>query len=131
MVRPGRVVSVFAWLLVSVSTAHAQQVYTATPITSRQGSAVAVNARGDVAGYQYSTDGYPHAFVSIDGTTTDIGTLGGNTSYAADINASGVVVGSAYLSGNATQHAFLFDGTLKDLGLSRSGIGYAAKHPQR
>jgi probable HAF family extracellular repeat protein len=50
-----------------------------------------------------------HAFV-WDSTSgmTDIGTLGGNTSYALSINDSGVVAGYSYLSDNITTHAFLW-----------------------
>ena len=50
-----------------------------------------------------------HAFV-WDSTTgmTDIGTLGGNMSYALGINDSGVVAGYSYLSDNTTTHAFLW-----------------------
>lgn len=53
-----------------------------------------------------------HAFV-WDSTTgmTDIGTLGGDTSYALGINDSGVVAGYSYLSDNITTHAFLWTAT--------------------
>jgi probable HAF family extracellular repeat protein len=52
---------------------------------------------------------HQHAFV-WDSTTgmTDLGTLGGNTSYALGINDSGVVAGYSYLSDNITTHAFLW-----------------------
>jgi len=50
-----------------------------------------------------------HAFF-WDSTTgmTDIGTLGGDNSYALGINDSGVVAGYSYLSDNVTTHAFLW-----------------------
>ncbi len=53
-----------------------------------------------------------HAFV-WDSTTgmTDIGTLGGDSSYALSINDSGVVAGYSYLSDNVTTHAFLWTAT--------------------
>ena len=58
-----------------------------------------------VSGAQAGT----HAFV-WDSTTgmTDIGTLGGDTSYALGINDSGVVAVYSYLSDNITTHAFLW-----------------------
>ena len=40
-------------------------------------------------------------------TVTDLGTLGGTSSYAYAINASGQVVGYSLLAGNSVGHAFL------------------------
>jgi probable HAF family extracellular repeat protein len=49
---------------------------------------------------------------------TDLGTLGGQSSYARGINDSGVVVGYSTLSTGTSTHAFLFrDGIMHDLGL--------------
>jgi probable HAF family extracellular repeat protein len=48
---------------------------------------------------------------------TDLGNLGGTSSYAAGINASGQVTGWTYTTGNAAYHAFLYSsGTMQDLG---------------
>src|SRR5690349_2211472 len=48
-----------------------------------------------------------HAFIwNSSSGLTDLGTLGGNTSYALGINDSGTVVGYSYLADNVTRHAF-------------------------
>lgn len=41
-------------------------------------------------------------------TVTDLGTLGGSSSYAYGINARGQVVGCSDTTGDATGHAFLY-----------------------
>jgi probable HAF family extracellular repeat protein len=52
---------------------------------------------------------------------TDLGTLGGTTSYGGAINSSGNVVGTSYLAGdNLHVHNFLYDGTMHDI----SDIGW-------
>ena len=65
-----------------------------------------------------------HAFIwnSTSGMQ-DIGTLGGNTSYALGINDSGEVVGYAYLADNVTTHAFTWtaSGGMIDLGALPGG----------
>ncbi|MDE3197296.1 MAG: PEP-CTERM sorting domain-containing protein, partial [Acidobacteriota bacterium] len=50
-------------------------------------------------------------------TVTDLGTLGGGSSYGQGINSSGEVAGSSYTVGNSAEHAFLWNGTsMLDLG---------------
>ena len=67
---------------------------------------------------------HQHAFIwdSANGMQ-DIGTLGGNTSYAVGINDSGEVVGYAYLADNVTTHAFTWtaSGGMIDLGALPGG----------
>jgi probable HAF family extracellular repeat protein len=47
----------------------------------------------------------------------DLGTLGGDFSYATGVNTRGEIVGGAFLSGNRVEHAFLYsDGHMLDLG---------------
>ena len=54
---------------------------------------------------------------------TDLGTLGGDTSYALGINDSGEVVGYSYLADNVTRHAFTWSaaGGMVDLGTLPGG----------
>src|SRR4029077_14908622 len=60
-----------------------------------------------------------HAFIWNSSTgMTDLGTLGGDTSYANGINDSGEVVGYSYLAGDTNPHAFAWTATggMVDLG---------------
>ncbi len=57
-----------------------------------------------------------HAFLLHNGQLEDLGTLGGNSSYAWDLNAYGWVVGYSQTP-DRSRHAFLFQGSLMaDLG---------------
>ena len=80
-------------------------------------SAVAINDRGQVVGNSPTIAGVTHAFLSSDGAMTDLGTLGGTTSYATAINDRGQVVGSAETTpGSYIQHGFLYsNGAMTDL----------------
>ena len=74
---------------------------------SRYSAAVAVNSGGQAAGYAYSDDfSSVHAF-SWTGAAgvSDLGTLGGQSSYAFAVNDAGQVVGAANRADGA-QHAF-------------------------
>ena len=60
-------------------------------------------------------------------TITDLGTFGGDISYAQAINEAGQVIGYAYTAGNAAAHAFVWDsiGGITDLGT----LGGSESHP--
>jgi len=84
-------------------------------------SSTASNAKGDIVGYSDSASNPSlHAFLwtARDGVTRDLGTLGGDTSFAYAINDDDVVVGeSAIKSGE--HHAFMWTpraGMMIDLG---------------
>jgi len=81
-------------------------------------SATAINNRGDIVGQ--SNVGPPmsaaHAFLWRAGHMSDLGTLGGNNSFATDINDRGDVVGYSDTA-SGLMHAFLWrDGQMVDLG---------------
>ena len=91
-----------------------------------------INDYGQVVGISYERVGYPgpvykgHAFLWDNGTMTDLGTLGGDESFAYGINDDGQVVGGAITAGSSIQHAFLWDSrTITDLGTLGGPESYA------
>lgn len=84
-------------------------------------AAAGVNSSGDIVG-RYTLNGVSHAFLWKRGlapsyAVTDLGTFGGNQSFAYGISEAGWVAGGATTKFDH-QHAFLSkDGTLTDLGL--------------
>jgi probable HAF family extracellular repeat protein len=87
------------------------------PISGRIGAPLAINNKGQIAGYSYlKGTGYARAMVWNGTTPTDIGTLGGMYSWAEGINDKGQVVGMSSTS-ESSSRAFIWDGTtLTDLG---------------
>ncbi|HLK14654.1 MAG TPA: hypothetical protein VKT78_07595 [Fimbriimonadaceae bacterium] len=57
---------------------------------------------------------------------TDLGTFGGDTSFAYAISPSGLVAGAAYTAGDAEEHGFLYaGGVMTDLGTTLGGTTVA------
>src|SRR5262245_19222255 len=79
--------------------------------------ATAINQTGDVAGVEQNNAGVSHAFLWHNGVTTDLGTLGGPSSWAYGLNDVGQVVGQAATAafdmyGNHIAHAFLWQNSV-------------------
>lgn len=77
--------------------------------------ATAINDRSEIAGYSTTSAGPSHAFLISDGVMSDLGTLGGQQSWAHGLNDSGQVVGTA-LDPAENYRAFLYErGEMFDL----------------
>ncbi len=58
-----------------------------------------------------------HPYLDHNGTLTDIGTLGGSSSWLNKVNDNGQVVGQSFIAGDVASHAFLWsNGSMSDLG---------------
>jgi probable HAF family extracellular repeat protein len=83
------------------------------------GRALDINGSGQVVGYTGNPLGANdlRAVLYSNGTTTDLGTLGGAMSGASAVNDGGQVAGWARITGDVSVHAFLYSsGTMRDLG---------------
>ena len=106
----------FAMLASLFVAGPAQAAYTILDLGTLGGiyassQAFGLSASGQVVGQVLAPDGTDiHAFRTNVGTTinvaSDLGTLGGSSSYAEAINSSGQAVGNAYTTGGAAFHAF-------------------------
>lgn len=81
-----------------------------TPTGTSQSAAIAINDDGLIL-----VGAGTRGFLYIRGVFTDLGTLGGTTTYVSGINSRGQVVGTSTIA-DGTDHAFLYrDGTITDL----------------
>jgi probable HAF family extracellular repeat protein len=101
------------------NSALADILYSVTDLGA--GQAYGINASGQVVGQ----NGAGQAFLYSNGTTTNLGTLGGAYSFALNINASGQVVGWAENPGNTTQGFLYSNGTM--MGLSPTAVSGGAQ----
>jgi len=76
--------------------------------TATVAGATAINNSGQAVG-NATIGGYDHAVIYSGGSVTDLGTLGGSTSYALAINDAGQVVGFSTIAGGQ-KRAFLYSG---------------------
>jgi len=98
-----------ALVLTLVLAAEAQGNYVVTDL--RGGYAYGLNASGQVVGQNAAG----HAFLYSNGTTTDLGTLGGSSSFALNINDAAQIVGWADSAGNTTSGFLDTNGSMVDL----------------
>jgi probable HAF family extracellular repeat protein len=88
------------------------------PLTGVHTSANDINDAGDIVGGGDTGFGDFHAYLLSEGTSVDLGTLGGNESEALALNGRGQVAGHSRLGEVAAKHAFFIQqpGTMLDLG---------------
>jgi probable HAF family extracellular repeat protein len=77
----------------------------------------ALNENGEMAGSSNLISSSRHAFLYSNGVMKDLGTLGGQYSFAQALNGSGQVTGTSGLACGCAGHAFLYTGMqMVDLG---------------
>jgi probable HAF family extracellular repeat protein len=86
-----------------------------TKIFGVSGAFQMINASGQAVGGHYLSDTVWHAMSYANGAMSELGTLGGSTSWAYGINSAGQIVGDANTASGA-DHAYLYaNGTMTDL----------------
>ncbi len=88
------------------------------PLTGVNTSANDINERGEMVGGGDTGFGDFHAYLLSEGTSFDLGTLGGNESEALAVNRLGQEAGHSRVGGALAKHAFLIaePGSMVDLG---------------
>lgn len=106
-----RILAAVLFILPMMAPAQAGSGYAFTDLGAFSRVA-AINNAGQVLGYSYTADlSEVHATISSGTSATDLGTLGGTTSFGQGINNAGQVVGYSYVTGDTTNHATLWNGT--------------------
>lgn len=88
---------------------------------------IGINAKGHVVGQFLNRNTQLHAFRYAGNGLQDLGTLGGDVSFAWDINDAGVVVGESVIDDPASEpfppfHPFVYrKGVMRDLGTLQGG----------
>ncbi len=79
-----------------------------------------------MVGYARDEDGHSYPIRLNNGTTTDLGTLGGDDGYANAVSADGSVVVGLADSADGSRHAFRWiAGNMTDLGTLGGNFSYA------
>src|SRR5213083_99956 len=100
------------------------------PLTGVNTSANDVNENGEITGGGDTGFGDFHAYLLSEGTSFDLGTLGGNESEALAVNRRGQVAGHSRIAGAVVKHAFLIadPGSMVDLGSLGGGGAMSIAH---
>ncbi len=100
------------------------------PLTGVNTSANDINENGEITGGGDTGFGDFHAYLLSEGTSFDLGTLGGNESEALAVNRRGQVAGHSRIAGAVVKHAFLIadPGSMVDLGSLGGGGAMSLAH---
>lgn len=100
------------------------------PLTGVNTSANDINENGEITGGGDTGFGDFHAYLLSEGTSFDLGTLGGNESEALAVNRRGQVAGHSRIAGAVVKHAFLIPdpGRMLDLGSLGGGGAMSIAH---